>query len=169
MAAVDKARTHYMSGMRNRPRRNLVKLREFHCVKLAEAQKVFNDFPKMGGDAMSRTSMDVLIKDLEGLLSDFIKEEEEIIQKEQEDEAKRERERQEERKREEQRQRERILEKQKAEAREAEMKREREAMKEKERKMHEEEAKRERERQEERKKGRTKAKRTIAGETKGGC
>ncbi|XP_075727547.1 atlastin-1 isoform X1 [Rhipicephalus microplus] len=138
VAATDKARQHYISVMKSRPRRDLDRMRQFHREKLAEAKNVFNDYPKMGSDAMSCTFMDVLIKDLEELFDHFMKEEEEIIRKEQEEEAKRERERQLEREREEQRKRERELERQKAEAREAEMKREREAMKEKERKMKEE-------------------------------
>ncbi|KAL1482523.1 hypothetical protein MTO96_033738 [Rhipicephalus appendiculatus] len=62
VAATDKARKHYISAMTNRPRRNLDRLREFHREKLAEAKKVFNDFPKMGDEAMSGRSMDVLIK-----------------------------------------------------------------------------------------------------------
>ncbi|KAL1421943.1 hypothetical protein MTO96_003935 [Rhipicephalus appendiculatus] len=40
--------------VKQRPRRNLDRLREFHREKLAEAKKVFNDFPKMGDEAMSR-------------------------------------------------------------------------------------------------------------------
>ncbi|XP_037524729.2 atlastin-1-like [Rhipicephalus sanguineus] len=128
VAAVDKAKRHYMFEMKNRPRRSLDELREFHRVKLAEAKKVFNDFPKLDGGAISLTSMNDLTKDLEELFNHFIKDAEETIKKEQEEEAKRERERDEERKREEQRERERILEKQNAEAREAEMQREREKM-----------------------------------------
>ncbi|KAL1479462.1 hypothetical protein MTO96_051827 [Rhipicephalus appendiculatus] len=62
VAATDRARKHYISAMTNRPRRNLDRLREFHREKLAEAKKVFNDFPKMGDEAMSGRSMDVLIK-----------------------------------------------------------------------------------------------------------
>ncbi|XP_049274101.1 atlastin-1 isoform X2 [Rhipicephalus sanguineus] len=132
VAAMDKARQCYMSGVANRPRRNLSKLREFHREQLAEAQKVFNDFPKMGGDAISSTTMDVLTKELEELFDQLFKEEEELMKMEQEEEAKRERERLEEQKREEQRERERIAEKEKAEAREAEVRKEREAMMERE-------------------------------------
>ncbi|KAL1414026.1 hypothetical protein MTO96_007770 [Rhipicephalus appendiculatus] len=62
VAAMEKARKCYMSGMTNRPRRNLDRLSEFHRELLAEAKKVFNDFPKMGGDAISTTSMDALVK-----------------------------------------------------------------------------------------------------------
>ncbi|XP_037524731.2 atlastin-1-like isoform X2 [Rhipicephalus sanguineus] len=62
MAAMEKARKHYMSGMTNRPRRDLEKLREFHSGLLAEALKVFEDFPKIGSDAMSSTSMNTLKK-----------------------------------------------------------------------------------------------------------
>ncbi|XP_049274175.1 atlastin-3-like [Rhipicephalus sanguineus] len=93
MAAVDKARKRYMSGMTNRPRRNLNELREFHCELLAEANKVFDEFPKIGGEVVSSTSKDVLTKDLEELFQHFFKEEEEIIRKEQEEEAKTARER----------------------------------------------------------------------------
>ncbi|KAH8030697.1 hypothetical protein HPB51_011484 [Rhipicephalus microplus] len=62
VAATDKARQHYISVMKSRPRRDLDRMRQFHREKLAEAENVFNDFPKMGSDAMSCTFMDVLIK-----------------------------------------------------------------------------------------------------------
>uniref|UniRef100_A0A131Z240 Guanylate-binding protein n=1 Tax=Rhipicephalus appendiculatus TaxID=34631 RepID=A0A131Z240_RHIAP len=132
VAAMDKARQCYMSGVANRPRRDLGRLREFHRQQLAEAKKVFSDFPKMGSDAISSTTMDVLTKELEDLFDHLFKEEEDLIKVEQEEEARRERERLEEQKREEQRERERIEEKERAEAREAEMRREREAMLERE-------------------------------------
>ncbi|XP_037272406.2 atlastin-2 [Rhipicephalus microplus] len=132
VAAMDKARQCYMSGVANRPRRNLERLREFHCQQLEEAQKVFSEFPKMGGDAISSTTMDVLTKELEDLFNQLFKEEEELIEIEQEEELRRERERLEELKREEQREKERIEEQERAEAREAEMRREREAMMERE-------------------------------------
>uniref|UniRef100_A0A131YMY8 Guanylate-binding protein n=1 Tax=Rhipicephalus appendiculatus TaxID=34631 RepID=A0A131YMY8_RHIAP len=125
MAAMDKARKHYMSGMTNRSRRDLDKLREFHGELLAEALKVFEDFPKIGSDAMSSTSMDVLTKELEQCYDVIIKEEEELIKTEREEEAKREKERCEELQREEERERERALEKERAAAREAEFARER--------------------------------------------
>ncbi|KAL3218818.1 hypothetical protein MRX96_031355 [Rhipicephalus microplus] len=48
--------------MKSRPRRDLDRMRQFHREKLAEAKNVFNDYPKMGSDAMSCTFMDVLIK-----------------------------------------------------------------------------------------------------------
>ncbi|KAL1421937.1 hypothetical protein MTO96_003930 [Rhipicephalus appendiculatus] len=67
VAAMDKARQCYMSGVTNRPRRDLGRLREFHRQQLAEAKKVFSDFPKMGSDAISSTTMDVLTKELEDL------------------------------------------------------------------------------------------------------
>uniref|UniRef100_L7LZS3 Putative guanylate-binding protein n=1 Tax=Rhipicephalus pulchellus TaxID=72859 RepID=L7LZS3_RHIPC len=132
MAAVDKAKKRYMSGMTNRPRRNLDQLRQFHFELLAEAKKVFDEFPKMGGEAISSTSKDVLTKELEELFPHFYDEEKELIKLEKEAEEKRERERQEEKRREEERERERIAEKEKAEAREREIQREREAFKERE-------------------------------------
>uniref|UniRef100_A0A224Z004 Guanylate-binding protein n=1 Tax=Rhipicephalus zambeziensis TaxID=60191 RepID=A0A224Z004_9ACAR len=131
VAATDKARKHYMSGMTNRPRRNLDRLSEFHRELLAEAKKVFNDFPKMGGDAISTISMDVLVKELEEHFGHLFNEEADLIKNEKEEEERRERERQEEQKREEQRERERVLEKEKAEAREEEIRNERKAMAEK--------------------------------------
>ncbi|KAL1421934.1 hypothetical protein MTO96_003927 [Rhipicephalus appendiculatus] len=90
VTAMDKARKHYMAGMKNRPRRNLDELREFHNTLLAEALRVFKDFPKMGSEATSITSMDVLTKcmtrvsyfqELEAFFDDHFKEEEELIQK----------------------------------------------------------------------------------------
>lgn len=132
MAAVDKATKRYMSGMTNRPRRNLNKLRGFHCELLAEAKKVFDEFPKMGGEAMSSTSKDVLTKELEELFCHFYKEEKELIRLEKEAEEKRERQRQEEKEREEERERERIAEKEMWAAREEEMRRAREAFKDRE-------------------------------------
>uniref|UniRef100_A0A131YNZ2 Guanylate-binding protein n=1 Tax=Rhipicephalus appendiculatus TaxID=34631 RepID=A0A131YNZ2_RHIAP len=128
VAAMDKARKYYMAGMKNRPRRNLDELCEFHNTLLAEALKVFKDFPKMGSEATSLTSMDVLTKELEEYFDQLLKEEEELIKKEQEAEAKREKERCEERKREEERERERVLERERVAAREAEIAEERAAM-----------------------------------------
>ncbi|KAL1421952.1 hypothetical protein MTO96_003944 [Rhipicephalus appendiculatus] len=89
MAAVDKATKRYMSGMKNRPRRNLDRLREFHDELLAEAKKVFDEFPKMGGEAISSTSKDALIKELEDLFRHFYEEEEKLIRIETEAEAQR--------------------------------------------------------------------------------
>ncbi|XP_037272409.2 atlastin-1-like isoform X2 [Rhipicephalus microplus] len=132
MAAVDKATKRYMSGMTNRPRRNLDQLREFHMGLLAEAVKVFDESPKMGGETMSSPSKDLLTKELEELYRHFYEEEKELIRIEMEAEDKRERERQEEKKREEQRQKERIAEKERSEAREKEIQKEREAFKDKE-------------------------------------
>ncbi|KAL1479460.1 hypothetical protein MTO96_051825 [Rhipicephalus appendiculatus] len=134
VAAMDQARKHYMSGMEKRPRRSLVRLREFHLEKLTEAKKVFSDFPKMGGDAMSCTYMDAL----EELLEHFLEDEKENIRIEQEEKLERERERQEQQKREEQWKTERMLEKIREEAREAEWKRELESLKEQKKKMEEE-------------------------------
>nr|XP_037289386.1 atlastin-2-like [Rhipicephalus microplus] len=132
MAAVDKARKRYMSGMANRPRRNLDQLREFHLKLLDEAVKVFDESPKMGGQTMSSSSKDLLTKELEELYHHFHDEEKKLIRVEMEAEKKRESERQEEKKREEQRQKERIAEKEKSKAREIEIQREREAFKDKE-------------------------------------
>ncbi|KAL1479456.1 hypothetical protein MTO96_051823 [Rhipicephalus appendiculatus] len=92
VAAMENAKKLYTSSMKNRPRRNLARLHEFHREKRTEAMKAFNDFPKLGGEAMSGTFLDVLTKDLEELFDHFFKEEEELIKKEQEEEAKRERE-----------------------------------------------------------------------------
>ncbi|KAL3218826.1 hypothetical protein MRX96_031361 [Rhipicephalus microplus] len=60
--AMDKARKHYVAGMRSRPRRNLEELRQFHSALLEEALKIFKDYPRMGSESRSTTSMDALIK-----------------------------------------------------------------------------------------------------------
>ncbi|KAH8030695.1 hypothetical protein HPB51_011482 [Rhipicephalus microplus] len=111
-----------------RPRRSLVRLQEFHLEKLTEAKKVFDDYPKMGGD------------DLEELLSHFVEDEKEIIRKEQEEKVERERERQEQQKREEEMRHEQLLEKLRQEAREAELKREIEMLREQKTKIEQEQA-----------------------------
>ncbi|KAH8030693.1 hypothetical protein HPB51_011480 [Rhipicephalus microplus] len=45
-----------------RPRRNLEELRQFHSALLEEALKIFKDYPRMGSESRSTTSMDALIK-----------------------------------------------------------------------------------------------------------
>nr|XP_037272408.1 trichohyalin-like [Rhipicephalus microplus] len=126
--------------MEQRPRRSLVRLQEFHLEKLTEAKKVFDDYPKMGGDVISATFMDILMKDLEELLSHFVEDEKEIIRKEQEEKVERERERQEQQKREEEMRHEQLLEKLRQEAREAELKREIEMLREQKTKIEQEQA-----------------------------
>ncbi|XP_075727548.1 atlastin-2 [Rhipicephalus microplus] len=140
VAALDQARKHYISAMEQRPRRSLVRLHEFHLEKLTEAKKVFDDYPKMGGDVISGTFMDILMKDLEELLSHFVEDEKEIIRKEQEEKVERERERQEQQKREEEMRHEQLLEKLRQEAREAELKREIEMLREQKTKIEQEQA-----------------------------
>uniref|UniRef100_A0A131YQV5 Atlastin 2 n=1 Tax=Rhipicephalus appendiculatus TaxID=34631 RepID=A0A131YQV5_RHIAP len=132
MAAVDKATKCYMSGMTNRPRRNLNVLPFFHFEMLAKAKKVFDEFPKMGGEAISFTYKAVLAKELEGRFCHFCEEVKELIRMEKEAEDKREKERQEEKKREKEREMERTAEKEKAEAREKQIQRERKAFKDRE-------------------------------------
>uniref|UniRef100_A0A131XEE8 Putative guanylate-binding protein n=1 Tax=Hyalomma excavatum TaxID=257692 RepID=A0A131XEE8_9ACAR len=129
VAAMDKARQRYMSGMRDRPRRDLEKLRKFHSELLAQAEQVFKDFPKVGGGATTSASMDLLTKELEEYYEHIFEEEDELIKKEQTEEAKRKKERDEERRREEERERERDLEMERAAAREAEIAQERAEMK----------------------------------------
>nr|XP_037272410.1 atlastin-2-like isoform X1 [Rhipicephalus microplus] len=64
MAAKLKASTHYMSGMTSvsGPLRDLNALGFLHREMLTRAKKVFDEFPKVGGEAMSLTYKDDLIK-----------------------------------------------------------------------------------------------------------
>ncbi|XP_075727558.1 atlastin-3 isoform X3 [Rhipicephalus microplus] len=132
MAAKLKASTHYMSGMTRRPLRDLNALGFLHREMLTRAKTVFDEFPKVGGEAMSLTYKDDLIKELEGLFSHFYERAEEFIRIEREAEEKREKERQEERKKEWERERERTAQKAKAEAREKEIERDRKEFKDRE-------------------------------------
>lgn len=132
MAAKLKASTHYMSGMTSRPLRDLNALGFLHREMLTRAKKVFDEFPKVGGEVMSLTYKDDLIKELEELFSHFYEKAEEFIRIEREAEEKREKERQEERKKEWERERERTAQKAKAEAREKEIERDRKEFKDRE-------------------------------------
>ncbi|KAL3218817.1 hypothetical protein MRX96_031354 [Rhipicephalus microplus] len=142
MAAVDKATKRYMSGMTNRPRRNLDQLREFHIGvagrgsesvrRVSEDGRCLSDSKLCSWKGVPFVPDILALKELEELYRHFYEEEKELIRIEMEAEDKRERERQEEKKREEQRQKERIAEKERSEAREKEIQKEREAFKDKE-------------------------------------